>query len=134
MAKSIRNAGSAPIYRETENLMLQCIVMTERVPNSVGLRQISKRLIDALLDNLTIVGMALNEEDAQSKLELINTFYLQMRTVKTCIDTLKEWSNRSHSTRIISNKQMPHFADSLNSIFKQAGNWRSKVLEQHKPR
>lgn len=25
MARTIRNAGSAPIYRETENLMLLCI-------------------------------------------------------------------------------------------------------------
>lgn len=130
MARTIRNAGSAPIYRETENLMLQCIEMVERTPNSVGLRQISKRLIDTLLDNLTIIGLALNEEDRQQKLEYINTVYLQMRTVKTCIDTLKEWSNRSRSTRIISNRQMPHFVESLNSIFKQVGNWRSKMLEQ----
>jgi len=130
MARTIRNAGSAPIYRETENLMLQCIEMVERTPNSVGLRQISKRLIDTLLDNLTIIGLALNEEDKRQKLEFINTVYLQMRTVKTCIDTLKEWSNRSRSTRIISNRQMPHFVESLNSIFKQIGNWRGKMLEQ----
>jgi len=130
MARTIRNAGSAPIYRETENLMLQCIEMVERTPKSVGLRQISKRLIDTLLDNLTIIGLALNEEDKQQKLEFINTVYLQMRIVKTCIDTLKEWSNRSRSTRIISNRQMPHFVESLNSIFKQIGNWRGKMLEQ----
>ena len=106
MARTIRNAGSAPIYRETENLMLLCIEMVERTPNSVGIRQLSKRLIDTLLDGLTVIGLALNEEDPDSKLELINSFYLQMRTVKTCIDTLKEWSNRSPHTRIISNKQM----------------------------
>lgn len=93
MARTIRNAGSAPIYRETENLMLLCIEMVERTPNSVGIRQLSKRLIDTLLDGLTVIGLALNEEDPDSKLELINSFYLQMRTVKTCIDTLKEWSN-----------------------------------------
>ena len=116
MARTIRNAGSAPIYRETENLMLLCIEMVERTPNSVGIRQLSKRLIDTLLDGLTVIGLALNEEDPDSKLELINSFYLQMRTVKTCIDTLKEWSNRSPHTRIISNKQMPHFAESLKEI------------------
>lgn len=130
MARTIRNAGSAPIYRETENLMLLCIEMAERTPNSVGIRQISKRLIDTLVDNLTIIGLALNEEDPHSKLEMINSFYMQMRTVKTCIDTLKEWSNRSRTTRIISNKQMPHFAESLDTIFKQVKNWRNKVLEQ----
>lgn len=118
MARTIRNAGSAPIYRETENLMLLCIEMVERTPNSVGIRQLSKRLIDTLLDGLTVIGLALNEEDPDSKLELINSFYLQMRTVKTCIDTLKEWSNRSPHTRIISNKQMPHFAESLKEISK----------------
>ena len=106
MARTIRNAGSAPIYRETENL------------------------IDTLLDGLTVIGLALNEEDPDSKLELINSFYLQMRTVKTCIDTLKEWSNRSPHTRIISNKQMPHFAESLKEISKHIKSWRSKVLEQ----
>lgn len=130
MARTIRNAGSAPIYRETENLMLLCLEMVERTPNSVGVRQLSKRLIDTLLDNLTIIGLALNEDDAHSKLEMINSFYMQMRTVKTCIDTLKEWSNRSRNTRIISNKQMPHFAESLDTIFKQVKNWRNKVLEQ----
>ena len=145
MARTIRNAGSAPIYRETENLMLLCIEMVERTPNSVGIRQLSKRLIDTLLDGLTVIGLALNEEDPDSKLELINSFkqylsclrfiesspfYLQMRTVKTCIDTLKEWSNRSPHTRIISNKQMPHFAESLKEISKHIKSWRSKVLEQ----
>lgn len=130
MARTIRNAGSAPIYRETENLMLLCLEMVERTPNSVGVRQLSKRLIDTLLDNLTIIGLALNEDDAHSKLEMINSFYMQMCTVKTCIDTLKEWSNRSRNTRIISNKQMPHFAESLDTIFKQVKNWRNKVLEQ----
>ena len=70
--------------------MLLCIEMVERTPNSVGIRQLSKRLIDTLLDGLTVIGLALNEEDPDSKLELINSFYLQMRTVKTCIDTLKE--------------------------------------------
>lgn len=130
MARTIRNAGSAPIYRETENLMLLCLEMVERTPNSVGVRQLSKRLIDTLLDNLIIIGLALNEDDAHSKLEMINSFYMQMRTVKTCIDTLKEWSNRSRNTRIISNKQMPHFAESLDTIFKQVKNWRNKVLEQ----
>lgn len=130
MARILRNAGSAPIYREVENLLLACIEMVERTPNSVGLRQVSKRLVDTLLDNLTIIGLALNEEDKQQKLEYINTVYLQMRTVKTCIDTLKEWSNRSRNTRIISNKQMPRFVESLNSIFRQMGNWRSKTLEQ----
>ncbi len=130
MARTIRNAGSAPIYRETENLMLLCIEMVERTPNSVGIRQLSKRLIDTLLDGLTVIGLALNEEDPDSKLELINSFYLQMRTVKTCIDTLKEWSNRSPHTRIISNKQMPHFAESLKEISKHIKSWRSKVFEQ----
>ena len=67
--------------------MLLCIEMVERTPNSVGIRQLSKRLIDTLLDGLTVIGLALNEEDPDSKLELINSFYLQMRTVKTCIDT-----------------------------------------------
>ena len=52
MARTIRNAGSAPIYRETENLMLLCIEMVERTPNSVGIRQLSKRLIDTLLLSL----------------------------------------------------------------------------------
>ena len=118
------------MYRETENLMLLCIEMVERTPNSVGIRQLSKRLIDTLLDGLTVIGLALNEEDPDSKLELINSFYLQMRTVKTCIDTLKEWSNRSPHTRIISNKQMPHFAESLKEISKHIKSWRSKVLEQ----
>lgn len=62
--------------------MLLCIEMVERTPNSVGIRQLSKRLIDTLLDGLTVIGLALNEEDPDSKLELINSFYLQMRTVK----------------------------------------------------
>ena len=60
MARTIRNAGSAPIYRETENLMLLCIEMVERTPNSVGIRQLSKRLIDTLLDGLTVIGLALS--------------------------------------------------------------------------
>ena len=102
MARTIRNAGSAPIYRETENLMLLCIEMVERTPNSVGIRQLSKRLIDTLLDGLTVIGLALNEEDPDSKLELINSFYLQM----------------------------PHFAESLKEISKHIKSWRSKVLEQ----
>lgn len=109
--------------------MLDCLKMVERTPNSVGIRQLCKRLIDTLLDNLTIIGLALNEKDKQSKLDYINSFYLQMRTVKTCIDTLKEWSNRS-ATRIISNKQMPTFANALESIFEQAQKWRVRTLEQ----
>ena len=42
--------------------------MVERTPNSVGIRQLSKRLIDTLLDGLTVIGLALNEEDPDSKL------------------------------------------------------------------
>ena len=36
--------------------MLLCIEMVERTPNSVGIRQLSKRLIDTLLDGLTAVS------------------------------------------------------------------------------
>ena len=128
---SIKNAGSAPIYREIETLMLECLVIVERTPNSVGVRQLSKRLIDNLLDCLTLVGLALNEKDATSKLEMINSLYMQMRTVKTCIDTLKEWSSRS-VTRIISNRQMPKLAEKLESIFHQVQNWRAKSFVQQK--
>lgn len=131
MAYILRNAGSAPIYRETELLMLHCLEMAERVPNSVGVRRLTERLIDTLTDCLTTCGLALNEKNADSKLELITSFYLEMRTVKTCIDTLKEWSNRSKNVRIISNKQMPHFAKALQSIFNQATEWRCKVIEQN---
>lgn len=131
MATILRNAGSAPIYRETENLLLQCLQMAERVPNSVGIRRLTERLIDTLTDCLTTCGLALNEKNGASKLELITSFYLGMRTVKTCIDTLKEWSNRSQNVRIISNKQMPHFAQALQSIFNQAADWRRKVIEQN---
>lgn len=131
MATILRNAGSAPIYRETENLLLQCLQMAERVPNSIGIRRLAERLIDTLTDCLTTCGLALNEKNGASKLELITSFYLGMRTVKTCIDTLKEWSNRSQNVRIISNKQMPHFAQALQSIFNQAADWRRKVIEQN---
>ena len=131
MAYILKNSGSAPIYRETELLMLHCLEMVERVPNSVGIRRLTERLIDTLTDCLTTIGLALNENNAESKLELITSFYLELRTVKTCIDTLKEWSNRSQSVRIISNKQMPHFAKALQSIFKQAAEWRRKVAEQN---
>lgn len=130
---SIQNAGSAPIYRKIENMMLDCLVVVERTPKSVGVRQLSKRLIDTLTDCLTLVGLALNEKGAASKLEMINSLYMQMRTVKTCIDTLKEWSNRS-DTRIISNRQMPKFADAMNEIFNQIKNWRAKAFAQQKPR
>ena len=50
MARTIRNAGSAPIYRETENLMLLCIEMVERTPNSVGIRQLSRVSMRRLLN------------------------------------------------------------------------------------
>lgn len=128
---SIKNAGSAPIYREIERLTLDCLVIVERTPNSVGVRRLSKHLIDNLLDCLTLVSLALNEKDAIAKLEMINSLYMQMRTVKTCIDTLKEWSNRS-VTRIISNRQMPKIAEALDSIFHQVQNWRAKAFEQQK--
>lgn len=131
MATILKNAGSAPIYRETELLMLHCLEMSERVPNSVGVRRLTERLIDTLTDCLTTIGLALNENNAESKVELITSLYLELRTVKTCIDTLKEWSNRSKNVRIISNKQMPHFAKSLQSIFTQATEWRRKVIEQN---
>lgn len=128
---SIKNAGSAPVYREIERLMLDCITIVERTPKSVGLRQLSKNLINNLMDCLTLVGMALNEKDATSKLEMINSLYMQMRTVKTCIDTLKEWSNSGY-TRIISNRQMPKLAESLETILKQIQNWRVRTFEQQK--
>ncbi len=131
MATILKNAGSAPIYWETELLMLHCLEMSERVPNSVGVRRLTERLIDTLTDCLTTIGLALNENNAESKVELITSLYLELRTVKTCIDTLKEWSNRSKNVRIISNKQMPHFAKSLQSIFTQATEWRRKVCEQN---
>lgn len=126
--KKIRNAGSTPIYRETENLTQLCIQMVERTPNSVGVRWISNRLIDTLVDCLTAIGIALNEEDSNAKLEIIETLFMQMRTVKTCIDTLKEWSNRSHGIRVIGNKQMSQFAESLESIFEQTKRWRSNTV------
>lgn len=125
--KKVKNAGSAPIYRETENLTLLCIQMVERTPKSVGLRRISERLIDTLTDCLTAIGVALNEADYEAKLEIIESLFLQMRTVKTILDTLKEWSNRSSNIRIISNKQMPQFAESLESIFEQMKHWRNST-------
>lgn len=130
MAKILNNPGSAPIYRETENLLLECIRITERIPNVHGLRRLGERMTDSLVDCLTVCGMALNAANAESKLELINTFYLEMRTVKTCIDTLKEWSNRSPNVRIISNKQMPRLAEAMQSVFKQATEWRRKTKGQ----
>lgn len=125
--KKLKNAGSAPIYRETENLTLLCIQMVERTPKSVGIRRIADRLVDTLVDSLTAIGVALNEVDDEAKLEIIESLFLQMRTAKTIIDTLKEWSNRSHNTRVISNRQMPQFAESLESIFEQMKHWRNST-------
>jgi hypothetical protein len=133
LKKSLRNTGSAPIYRETELLLLDCLEMVERTPNSVGIRQISVHLIDNLVDALTTIGLALNESSPSTKLELIDAFYLQIQTVKTCIDSIKEWSNRSRNIRIISNKQMPKYADALEKISKHIFRWRNSVKASSNP-
>ena len=55
--------------------------MAERVPNSVGIRRLAERLIDTLTDCLTTCGLALNEKNGASKLELITAFYVGMRLI-----------------------------------------------------
>lgn len=129
-SKTLRNASSATIYRDTELLLLACLDVAERTPKSGGIHQVSNRLVDNLLDALTTIGLALNESNKSSKLELIDAFYLQFCTIKTCLDVIKEWSGRGRNTRVISNKQMPRFVELLEKIAKQTILWRNKTREQ----
>lgn len=127
MVREIKNPGSAPIYRKIEELLNLCLTAEERTPNSVGVMEVCKRLTNSLLDSQVYVGMALNEDDLNLRLELLNSVHLQMRTVKTCIDTLQEWSSRSGRTRFISRRQQGNFGECLKDISDQLRAWRSKT-------
>ena len=127
MGQPIRNPGSAPIYRHTELLLQDCLEIAERTPKGQGVSVVSQRMIETLLDALTTIGLGLNELDFNTKYELLTSVYVQMRTVKTCIDALKEWSSKSIHTRIISNRQMPRLCEKLEKIQIELAKWRSSV-------
>lgn len=128
MAQPIRNPGSTPIYRKAELLLQALLEVSERVPNHHGLRTVSSRMIETMLDVLCMIGLAVNELSLDAKYELLTSVYVQMRTVKTCIDTLKEWSNKSLHVRIISNRQMPQLCEKLEEIQTNLAKWRSSVV------
>lgn len=128
MAQPIRNPGSAPIYRAVELLLQDCVEIAERTPKGVGVRTVAQRMVEVLLDTLTTIGLALNEMDYDSKYELLTSVFVQMRMVKTCIDTLKEWSSKSIHTRIISHRQMPLLCGKLDQMQNQLAKWRSSVV------
>lgn len=92
------------------------------------MRTVAQRMVEVLLDTLTTIGLALNEMDYDSKYELLTSVFVQMRMVKTCIDTLKKWSSKSIHTRIISNRQMPQLCEKLEQIQNQLAKWRSSVV------
>lgn len=97
------------------------------------MRTVAQRMVEVLLDTLTTIGLALNEMDYDSKYELLTSVFVQMRMVKTCIDTLKEWSSKSIHTRIISNRQMPQLCEKLEQIQNQLAKWRSSVVGKRPP-
>lgn len=92
------------------------------------MRTVAQRMVEVLLDTLTTIGLALNEMDYDSKYELLTSVFVQMRMVKTCIDTLKEWSSKSIHTRIISHRQMPLLCGKLDQMQNQLAKWRSSVV------
>lgn len=127
MAQPIRNPGSTPIYRETERLLSECLKVADRTPKKGGTRIVANRLIESLLDALVAINLAINELDYSTKYELLTSVFVQIRTAKTCIDALKDYSNHSLNVRILNNRQMPRLCETLESIQNQLAKWRSSV-------
>lgn len=91
MAKSIDNA---PVYRDTENMIIWLLQIANKIPGSPALRRLGDRMVDEMMDALTALSIALESYSPEEKLECIDLFRLHFRTVKTIMRTLHEYSVR----------------------------------------
>ena len=127
MAKSI---DSAPIYRETENMIIWLLTIANKIPGSPALRRLGDRMVDEMMDALTALAIALESREPAEKLECLDLFRLHFRAVKTIMRTLHEYSSRMPARPdkngeparlpvIVSHRQLATYINLCNSITKQ---------------
>jgi hypothetical protein len=117
---------TAPVYRELELLFNEVLLMTERAPKRGGVARLCDRLVDAMLEAMTVTGLAIACEVSRAKLDLIEAVFMHTRTVKTCLDVLSSWSGKG-AVRLLAPGQMARMAEHLEQIAIQLSAWKGKT-------
>ena len=79
------------LYREIENLILWFIPIGNALPKDFALRTLGERMINDLLDALNTTALALQTQDLQQRIELINLVKLNITSVQSITKVLVEY-------------------------------------------
>lgn len=116
--------SKSSLYREIENLIIWFIPIGNNIPKDFALRKLGERMLNDLLDALNATALALQTQDLQQRLELINLVKLHITSAQSISKVLVEYSSRDSSkARIISQKQRAALLASMTSIGTQLAKW-----------
>lgn len=127
-----RTVFQSSLYRAIENLAMWWIPVGGRTPNTPVLRHYVNVCSSAINDALIAlhIGLEVDRNAAQERLECIDTVYVHLTRVKTLVRILKEYSDTNEHVRVLSNKQYAHFSVSMNKIFTELGMWRESTQKR----
>jgi len=124
--------AQSSVYRAVETMLLWFIPIGARVPNTVTLRTLASECTINLNDSLTAIALALQSDDSESKIQCYDAVLLHLTKVKTAIRILKDYSDTSASTHIITDKQMAPFIRNLSKIQVELTRMRLSALNSAK--
>ena len=117
-------AKQASVYRYLRELLLYAVPISERLPKSLPMQTLGKRLINDIMDSLDYICIALQTEKGRPRLDVINSVIVRMTSVKTVFEVLEE-------NRAVSHKQFAQYLDISNRIAVDLGRMQS-ANEIHK--
>lgn len=116
-------ASQSSIYREVERLLFWTMDVVDRLPKSLAMQELGKKVIRDLTESLDAVTLALQTERGDARRECIDVLILRMTSVKTIFRLLYEKSKQSNS-KVLTPKQYTVFLEFVQSIGSEVGRWR----------
>ena len=116
-------AEQSSIYREVERLLFWAMDVVDRLPKSLAMQELGKKVMNDLTDCLDAVTLALQAEKGAARLEFIDVLILRMTSVKTIFRIMYEKS-KQQNTKVLTPKQYTVFLEFVRSISSETGRWR----------
>ena len=119
-------AEQSSIYREVERLLFWAMDVVDRLPKSLAMQELGKKVMNDLTDCLDAVTLALQAEKGAARLEFIDVLILRMTSVKTIFRIMYEKS-KQQKTKVLTPKQYTVFLEFAGaSLLKRGGGVRHR--------
>lgn len=102
-----------------------------KMPKVDALENLGNFFQNNLMEAMTTYAIAWETDDAEDRLELINTLIWHMALCNTAIGNLYRFSSRKdQSVRVISQIQYANYLEMLNDLKSQIGGWKRKTASK----